>query len=276
MSFGGGRSCLSAGAIYFGFLCTIVAILAAINHGFSLNLALSVSGAKVDLPEDWVAIVALGIIGVATFGFGNLVGNDELAAKVKEKPIVLLPVILLIVFVGYVGFVQIDYYMYGGKYHWAAANNKVEVLKGLFSKDKVEKDELNELLRLSVVYRATESVKFLLSKGGDVNWRDQRKIPLLSLAVWQSTVDVVTLLIDKGADVNAIEPNLQRSPLMYTVSYRPGIPQHDAATMNQQQKTIIKKLLSKGADKSHKDKFGKTAAELAKQEGHTSLLSLLQ
>ena len=271
-----GRSCFVAGAMYFGAICLLITLIAAINLSLSLNLAVSFSGASVDLPNDWIAIAILGFLGATTLALGILIGSDSVIGKIKEKPLVLIPIILVFLLGGYSAYVQIDYQMYGGKYPWAAANGRVDVLEQYFSSKEVKQEEKNGLLKLAIVYKAPKAAAWLLNKGADVNGRDERNIPMLSLAVWQSTEEIVDLLLEKGADVNAEEPTLQRTPLMYLVSYRPNVAGHDRNRIEEQQKSIIGKLVAKGAKKSVKDKFNKTAAEIAKQEGRTSLLPFLK
>ena len=147
------RSCFVVGAIYFGAICLLITLISAVNLGLSLNLALSISGATVDLPNDWVAIAILGFIGATTFGLGKLIGSDSIVNKVKDKPIIVLPILIACLLCGYGTFVQIDYYTYGGKHSWAAAKDRVDVLEQYFENKEVSSEEKAALLKLVVVYK---------------------------------------------------------------------------------------------------------------------------
>ncbi|MDH3492282.1 MAG: ankyrin repeat domain-containing protein [Acidobacteriota bacterium] len=114
-----------------------------------------------------------------------------------------------------------------------------------------------------------ELFKKLLDKGADPNIADSEGAFPLSEASIRNGADVETvrLLIEKGADVNKVENN-GASPLIYAAQ-NSGI---DVET----RKAIIRLLLKNGADKSLKDKTGKTALDWAKETGHTEMVEILK
>ncbi len=111
--------------------------------------------------------------------------------------------------------------------------------------------------------------KRLLEKGADPNISDNEGAFPLSEACLRRNADLETveLLISKGADVNKRENN-GASPLIYA-SQNAGV---SAETRN----AIVKLLLDKGADKSFKDKTGKTALDWAIELEHMDTAALLK
>lgn len=111
--------------------------------------------------------------------------------------------------------------------------------------------------------------KKLLEKGADPNIADSEgAFPLSEACIRRSAdIDTIKLLISKGADVNKIENN-GASPLIYAAQ-NAGVT---AETRNE----IVKFLLEKGADKSFKDKTGKTALDWALELEHTDTAAFLK
>jgi O-glycosyl hydrolase len=128
--------------------------------------------------------------------------------------------------------------------------------------------------------RAEATVKFLLSKGANVNAKTTRDgfTPLHTLAMnpmmrWRTTsIDAqtagkATALINAGANVNALD-KYGRTPLMYAAMYpknRLTVP--DAS--------LVATLLARGANKNIKDVYGKTAYDYAIQWGQEEAAALL-
>jgi len=86
-------------------------------------------------------------------------------------------------------------------------------------------------------------VELLIAKGADVNARGMRRSSALTSAAWVGHTDVAELLIAKGADVNA------RDDLGY-------IPLHPAARNGLVE--IVEMLISKGSDVNAKTGWGET------------------
>ena len=87
--------------------------------------------------------------------------------------------------------------------------------------------DLNEtLLHCAARNNRTEIVNLLLSKGADVNARDNDNRTPLHWAAYYGNTEIVNLLLSKGADVNARD-NENRTAL------------HDAAVWNDIQRSLI-------------------------------------
>ena len=86
---------------------------------------------------------------------------------------------------------------------------------------------------------------FLLKHGADIHQKDERGNNLLFIAVWKDNPQLLEYLISKGIDVNEAN-NHGQTPLMKAAKSENGIE-------------MIKILLKHGADKTIKDKDGRTA-----------------
>ena len=115
----------------------------------------------------------------------------------------------------------------------------------------------------------SELIEKLLKKGADPNIADSESAFPLSEACVRNgaTVKIVKLLIEGGAEVNKVEKN-GASSLTYAAQ-NSGI---DVET----RKAIVELLLKNGADKSLRDKTGKTALDWAKEIGHTEMVEILK
>ncbi len=108
----------------------------------------------------------------------------------------------------------------------------------------------------------TEEVRTLLTKGADVNAKDDEGRTALMFAVINLHLDTAKALLEHGADVNARADD-GGTALMLAASCG------DAG--------IVRVLLDKGADlKGSYVQTGKTAATLAAEKGHTPVVDLLK
>ncbi|MHC4752373.1 MAG: ankyrin repeat domain-containing protein, partial [Planctomycetota bacterium] len=105
-----------------------------------------------------------------------------------------------------------------------------------------------------------EQVKMLISKGTDVNAKDESGMTTLHRVSNQGQKDIAELLIAKGADIEA-KNNDGRTPL------------HIAS--HQGQKEVAEMLISKGADINAKDNGGRIPLYLAAGQGHRDVAELL-
>ena len=99
------------------------------------------------------------------------------------------------------------------------------------------------------LFRAIEKgnlalVKQLISKGADVNAKDELEMTPLEAAVEKGNLSIVKYLVAKGADVNS------KNKLMFGWT-----PLHFAAERSLE---VVKYLVSKGADVNAKDENGQT------------------
>jgi hypothetical protein len=120
---------------------------------------------------------------------------------------------------------------------------------------------LDEELFIAVMSGDAPKVKELLSKGANVNARDENGQTPLHWAAIHGRVDVARLLLEHGADVNARDENGQ-TPLRWA-----AIHGHvDVARL----------LLDHGADPSIRDRDGRTPLDIARAMGHKELVRVIE
>lgn len=117
--------------------------------------------------------------------------------------------------------------------------------------------------------RRLEFVQLLLDRGADVNAIDASGTwSALMMATNNShepssmPLSVIELLITSGATINLQTGDMRFTPLMF------------AARNNRED--IVTCLLANGADKTLQNKAHKTAADLAREEGHEELADLIE
>jgi cytohesin len=113
-----------------------------------------------------------------------------------------------------------------------------------------------------------DQIQLQISKGADVNTKDEEGLTALHLAARQGRKDAVELLLAHGANINA------------RLTGWPGwTPLHEAAAANQ--KEVAELLITKGADintncaKAGGGRFGGTPLHEAVFEGHRDMAELL-
>lgn len=117
-------------------------------------------------------------------------------------------------------------------------------------------------LGLAVFFGHEEIARRLVAAGADVNRpsRNAIRVSPLHSAVESGRVALLDLLLENGASPDAVE-FLEATPL------------HSAAARGNRE--MVEKLLAARADAQRKTKDGKTAADLAREYGHGSLVALL-
>lgn len=107
-----------------------------------------------------------------------------------------------------------------------------------------------------------EVVAVLLDHGAPMDQIRQDGVTPLFLAAQEGRRDIVALFLEKGAEVN--QPALVSSlTLLHLSAYRGD---HDMVAL----------LLKSGADKNARMTSGERPVDLAQQQGHTSLIPLLE
>jgi len=156
---------------------------------------------------------------------------------------------------------------------------KIEDYLSSFNKDLIVKDSVGSTALMDASFMGNQkAVKALLeggltfkgfvgtttlntlSKGVDVNERDNYGGTALVYASWQGQTRVAELLIEAGADVNA-QTNYGWTALMSASSR--GHPE------------FAQLLIEAGADVTLKTNSGDTAMKLARESGHAEVLALL-
>jgi ankyrin repeat protein len=119
-------------------------------------------------------------------------------------------------------------------------------------------------LHLAVFFGRVNIVHFLLAKGADINavsTNDQRVAPLHSALANPHNSAVAQLLIGAGANLSA-QQSQGYTPLHYAAAN--GL------------ESIVRSLLAHSVDASVKDTGGKTAFDLALENGHSNIAALLK
>ena len=112
------------------------------------------------------------------------------------------------------------------------------------------------LLARAVETNRRDVVQFLISKGVDVN---HESMGLLHSAVWKGQFIATGLLLDCGADVDALDPDRGRTPLMRAADRTRSVP----AEVMPAHLAMVRLLLSRGADVRKKDRMGHQAHQIA-------------
>lgn len=82
---------------------------------------------------------------------------------------------------------------------WTVKNGDLDSLKALL-KDPNAVGKGRPLLVHAADYGQTEIVRFLISKGANVNQADTNDITPLLAAIWEDHLETVKVLLDNGAD----------------------------------------------------------------------------
>ena len=117
-------------------------------------------------------------------------------------------------------------------------------------------------LHLAVKHGHREVVAFLLNHGAPMDHPRQDGVTPLFLAAQEGRRDIVALFLEKGAEVNA-QARIGSVTLLHLGAYRGD---HDMVTL----------LLKYRADKNARMSSGERPVDLARQQGHTLLIPLLE
>ena len=117
-------------------------------------------------------------------------------------------------------------------------------------------------LHLAAKHGRRDVVALLLERGTAVNPESQDGVTPLSIAVQEGRRELVALLLAKGAQVNE-QVQIGGATLLHVAAYRGD-------------QEIVSLLLQHGADKQARMTSGERPADLAQQQGHQSLVPLLE
>jgi ankyrin repeat protein len=206
------------------------------------------------------------------FGSHSLKANQERAVKIKY------------IFLGFL----ISFSLLSGCAETekkAALSDNSDYIRNIISEnpDRINQidEDGNSFLHLAVRAGNADIVKFLISKGADVNIKDIYGQTPIQIAPHIGNAEVVIQLVSKGAEIN-IKNSIGRTPLHDTVYHnqfqivkylvsqgaeintkdiRSKTPLHDGVINNNVE--ISKYLITKGADVNVKDGDGKTSLHYA-------------
>lgn len=117
-------------------------------------------------------------------------------------------------------------------------------------------------LGLAAFFASASTARLILERGGQVGAaaRNEMQVQPLHAAVAAGNEETVALLLERGADPNARQ-QIGYTPLMGAA----GAGRDD----------IVDLLLARGADPAPPNDEGKTAADIAREHGHTKLAERL-
>ncbi len=205
-----------------------------------------------------------------------------------------------------------------GEIHDAAARGDVAAIEKMLAADKSlleKKDEwvnqeegwrlIGTPLHLAAIYGQTDVVKFLATKGADLNAPDKEKYTTLALAAYCGRKEIVEFLVKaKGVKIDALTED-GKTPLQLALEGFPlgePVPHETRAaiaeillahganpnTADTTQLTplhtavireipaAVKLLLAKGADVNAKDENDRTPLSIAESEGFEEIAAILK
>jgi uncharacterized protein len=150
--------------------------------------------------------------------------------------------------------------------HEAAALGDVSRLTALLDKDASLVNAFApdgfQPLGLAAFFGRSEAAQLLLARGGEVNTpsRNAQRVNALHAALAGPSPDLARALVAAGADVRATQQD--------------GVtPLHEAAHIGRVD--LVQLLLEHGADPAARDGKGRTAADFAREGGHSEVLAVL-
>ncbi len=147
----------------------------------------------------------------------------------------------------------------------AALNGRMDIVEQAIEQD-VDLHETDQLGRTALMFASynghTEIVRFLVERGTEISRKNMDGRTSLMFAASGPFPETVEFLLEQGADPN-VKDNVEGwTSLMYA-----------AAEGN---RDVVQILIDNGADVSLKDTDGETAIDFARNNGHKSVVDLLE
>jgi len=93
---------------------------------------------------------------------------------------------------------------------WSLKNGDLDSVKELFETEKVDVNALldgRSPLHYAADYGQQDVIRYLITKGANVNAVDKHGISALLAAIWEGHTECVRLMIDSGADKSGRTPD---------------------------------------------------------------------
>ena len=294
-----------------GALLALVGLVSAINTAFDLDLAMRVSGSTTTLPNDWIAVIALLILGALFCLIGYLFSNTKtLAFMKKRKGLVILASLFLISLIAYASLLAVRSTDARDAIVSAAANNDIATVQAYLEEEQRSKGMLARLA-FQAVYRGNPEMTALVFKHGaepDVRQKHYYKGNLIHHTLWgeespEKMRETIEVLIANGVGPNfanvegevplawaveKFEPgNVAIVELLLESGADPNIqdqegdtPLHRAVRYydagEEEKLPMVRLLLSYGADSSIENEFGTSPLDTAEWEEYPRIIELLR
>jgi hypothetical protein len=260
-----GGGCIATILKMFGTLCGIYTLVSAVNVGFDLDLGIRVYGARTELPTDWMAVIALGVVSVITLGITYLMTSGKVRKLFQAYPSLKWGVPVGIVLFLSFGFYALYYHIeYSGPLHYATRANDVESVKEQL-KEAVDQEDLLAAVDECIMTDHPEILSYLLKHPvAKKNMNDD-----FVFAVEMGSMKVICVFIDAGVDMQGKNGEFLTEFLAVT----------DLGMKDME--TVGLKLLEAGANPDGLYTGGYvgtdlTAIELARQKGLTKLVAAME
>ena len=149
-------------------------------------------------------------------------------------------------------------------FQMVCTNNGDEVLSLIDSIDITQSNEWGEnLLHTAIAYANTPLGEELVRRGIDVNHQNSDKDTPLHYAAEHGNLSLARIILGAGGDVNICDQH-GNSPLWTAI--------HNA----REDYSMVELFLKYKADVSHKNNYGRTPIDTARERGHSSLVCLLE
>jgi hypothetical protein len=255
------------------FVALFILVLGGINSIFGTNLGLKIGGDRLELPEEFIGVLAISIILLLLAGLLNLgLHFKKVVGWIKAEPLkvgggILVGLVVLSV-VGYFGIMQLA----GGQLSFAVERSDYQGVQKALATDTYDQETLDDQLYQAVANGDYDIALALIEYGADVNHTfGDFESPLLHAAVLWHEVGATDFLLQQGADPNQLD-NMGRSPLVEAVLYRASA--YSDGALNEATHIVIA-LLVAGGDPSIAADNGDTPLSIAESNSYENIISHL-
>ncbi|MEM8859165.1 MAG: ankyrin repeat domain-containing protein [Chloroflexota bacterium] len=254
------------------FVAALVFVSGSINSIFGTNLGVKIGAERIELPQEFIGVVAITIAllllsAVLSFFLNiRLIINWFKASPGKASAITLgsLTAVIAGITFGVLQFV-------GGPLPIAVSNGNVDRVESILADGGIDQTMLDEQLYQAVANADYEIAELLLDYGADINHKfGEFETPLLHAAVLWYDVAAAEFLLQQGASPNDTD-NLGRTALIQAVQYRSGYTEAEANEALE----IVAALMQAGADPLIAADNGDTPQSIAEERNHDLIVARL-